>query len=150
MGLDCSHDAFHGAYSAFNRFRQAVAMAIGGSFPPHFEYDTDTYKLHEDGNGMIARNNDLDDSLFYYDNDIVNEEDNPGMFIFLRHSDCDGEIEPEDCIKVADDLEKILPELDKMDTVGHLKRFNTMGDVARQFIAGCRDAASKNESLTFQ
>jgi hypothetical protein len=35
MGLDCSHDAFHGAYSAFNSFRKFICKAIGGSFPPH-------------------------------------------------------------------------------------------------------------------
>lgn len=35
MGLDTSHDAFHGAYSAFNRLRQEVSRARGGSFPPH-------------------------------------------------------------------------------------------------------------------
>ncbi len=35
MGLDCSHNAFHGAYSSFNRFRQFVSKSIGGSYPPH-------------------------------------------------------------------------------------------------------------------
>lgn len=35
MGLDISHDAFHGAYSAFNSLRQEVAHAVGGSYGPH-------------------------------------------------------------------------------------------------------------------
>ena len=36
MGLDTSHDAFHGAYSAFNSLRQEVAHVVGGSYGPHW------------------------------------------------------------------------------------------------------------------
>jgi len=35
MGLDTTHDAFHGAYSAFNNLRRFLLKSIGGSFPPH-------------------------------------------------------------------------------------------------------------------
>ena len=39
MGLDTTHDAFHGAYSAFNSFRRFLLKSIGGSFPPHEDKD---------------------------------------------------------------------------------------------------------------
>lgn len=29
MGLDTTHDCWHGAYSAFHRFRHGIARAIG-------------------------------------------------------------------------------------------------------------------------
>jgi hypothetical protein len=32
MGLDTTHNAFHGAYSSFMRFREGVITATGGKF----------------------------------------------------------------------------------------------------------------------
>ena len=34
MGLDTTHDAFHGSYSSFDSLRQAVAHAAGTGYPP--------------------------------------------------------------------------------------------------------------------
>ena len=130
MGLDTSHGAFHGAYSAFNRLRQAVAEATGGSFPPR-------------------KDKNLDQSQCYFGDDY-DPATHPGLMEFLSHSDCDGEISPEMCQKVADDLEALLPVLDKRtDTGGHLRGYPRYGDVTRAFIAGCRAAAKANEPLEF-
>jgi len=63
MGLDTTHDAFHGAYSAFNRFRQIVCRAIGGSFPPHFLMNKDG-SLVRNMRGHLVKNTDLDDKFF--------------------------------------------------------------------------------------
>ncbi len=38
MGLRCSHDAFKGGYSDFNRLRQAVCKTLDGDHPPHYKY----------------------------------------------------------------------------------------------------------------
>ena len=94
MGLDCSHGAFRGAYSAFNRLRQAVAKAAGGSYPPH-----------EKGSG-------LDDRRWYV-GDEYNKESFPGLWEFLGHSDCDGEIDPEMCKLVARDLSSLKDTLNR-------------------------------------
>lgn len=131
MGLDCSHEAFHGAYSAFNRFRRAVSEAIGGSYPPH-----------EDRT--------LEANAWYW-GPGYNEKTHPGLYIFFSHSDCDGEILPEDCVKVADELEQLLPRLDGMGAdSGHIARDGGIGEVTRRFIAGCRFASSQNEPLEFR
>lgn len=149
MGLDCSHDAFHGAYSAFNRFRKAVAEAVGGSYPPHFAKSQLTGEYVRDRYGSLVFDDTLDATMWYWD-DEYSAETNPGLYEFLCHSDCDGEISPEMCVKVADELEALLPILDEMEsTGGHLDKFETMGNVARQFIAGCRAAADNNEPLEF-
>lgn len=129
MGLDCSHDAFHGAYSAFNRLRKEVARAVGGSFPPH-------------------ENRELDDDMWYID-DAYTAESHPGLFAFLSHSDCDGEFTPEECVQVANDLE---PLIDSLPNGGH-GHIETNGGYRRslqRFVDGCRLAASKNESLLFR
>lgn len=132
MGLDTSHDAFHGAYSAFNRFRQAVARAMGGSYPPH------------------ARD-DLDCGKWYWGADYT-QTTHPGLYAFLAHSDCDGEIDPETCRFVADELEALLPAIEAADDggSGHIERDGGYAAVTRRFIAGCRAAAGASEPLEFR
>ena len=136
MGLDCSHDAFHGAYSAFNRFRKAVARAMNGSFPPHDP------PVHPDGTRME------DDSWYWGDG--YTAETHPGIALFLSHEDCDGILTPEECLLVARDLEGLLPMLDTYGPGdGHIARAGGYGEVARQFIAGCLAAAAAQEDLVF-
>lgn len=135
MGLDTTHDAFHGAYSAFNRFRRFVLKSLGGSWPPH-----------EDKS--------LDDKQWYWDNEKFDLKKYEGLMEFFTHSDCDGEISPEMCVKVADELESILPRIEELakteDAHGHLLRDGGYVAVTKQFIAGCRSAAEQNEPLEFQ
>jgi len=134
MGLDVSHDAFSGAYSAFNRFRNGLAKATGGSYPPHDDPE-------------------LDDTL-WYSGDNWSPANHPGLTIFFNHSDCDGEISPEDCILVANELEMFLPAMGEIDKEspawGHLLRAGGWEVTLRKFIAGCRAAAAANEPLEFR
>ena len=131
MGLDVSHGAFSGGYTAFNRLRKVVAKVIGGSWPPH-----------EDSS--------LDMNLWYWD-DAFSKETHPGLFEFMQHSDCDGEISPEKCESVASDLEAILPQVIAEGLgAGHIARGGGYGGVLRQFIDGCRRAAAADEPLEFR
>ncbi len=135
MGLDCSHDAFHGAYSSFNRFRQAVAKATGGSFPPHAVDEIDGEKL---------------DPEYWYWGDDYKVGTHPGLNAFLAHSDCDGKIGPFICAKLAKELEALLPEIDKQGMGGgHIESAGGYGSVTRRFISGCMLAAENNEPLEF-
>ncbi|MCP4162608.1 MAG: hypothetical protein GY760_21280 [Deltaproteobacteria bacterium] len=148
MGLKCSHNAFTGTYSAFNRFRQIVAHSVGGSSPPHYIMNEDgSFFIKNDG---LVKHEGLDENQFYFDNEIINEEDNPGFFIFMRHSDSEGNIAPDDCIKVADDLEKyVLPKADNYVAGGHLEGTGSVHEVTLKFIEGCRLAAKNGEYLEF-
>ena len=134
MGLDVSHDAFHGAYSAFNRFRKSICRAMGGSFPPH---DTE---YHEDGDKLLPR-------LWYWGHGY-GPETHPGLEVLLSHSDCDGVISPADCVAVADDLEALLPHITGHGS-GHIADQGGYAEVTRKFIDGCRLAAAKGEDLVF-
>lgn len=125
MGLDMSHDAWRGAYSAFNRFRKAMADVCGVTWPDFL-------------NG---------DSMVYF-NDF-DPETHPGLAEFFTHSDCDGEITPELCAKLADEMEPLLPQLDEMSGAGGHLALLGFGGAARRFIAGCRAAAAANEPLRF-
>jgi hypothetical protein len=75
----------------------------------------------------------------------------PGLYEFLAHSDCDGEISPEMCVKVADDLERLIPKMEELhwDSFGHIAARGGFIEVVRKFIAGCRAAAAANEPLDF-
>ncbi|HET6725902.1 MAG TPA: hypothetical protein VFH85_07850 [Gammaproteobacteria bacterium] len=147
MGLDTTHDAFHGAYSAFNTFRQAIAHAIGGSYGPHYlrAYGGE---LARDERGYPIPDRSLDDSLFYFPNTLT-KEGNPGLWEFFHHSDCDGEISPQACVHVADEMEAILPKITDDIRAGHIAARGGMIEVTKKFIAGCRAAAAAGEPLGF-
>ena len=149
MGLDCSHDAFHGAYSAFNRLRQFVCAATGGSFPPHWVYGQGG-EIMKDERGATRYHSEIPGDSFQCGEDFPRSEWE-GLYEFLMHSDCDGEISPEMCIKVADDLERLLPKMEALrwQEFGHIAAQGGFVEVVRKFIAGCRDAASAGEPLDF-
>lgn len=112
MGLDTTHDCWHGAYSRFSRFRDAIADAANirqvKPSPYHVEYP-----------------------------DI--EDDNP-LAPFLAHSDCDGDIAVEYLVPLADALDAIAPKLEGVED---------FAERARQFAAGCRNAAAAGEAVGF-
>lgn len=95
MGLDTTHDCWHGPYSVFMRWRVEIAKAVGiedlndwwseSDFPP------------ETMQGIWSK---------YPDDPIV---------ILLNHSDCDGIIPVEHCSALADRLEQLIPKLDSKD-----------------------------------
>jgi len=136
MGLDTTHDAFHGAYSAFNSFRKFVLESIGGSYPPH-------------------KDKTLKDDYWYWGEDSgFGSETHKGLLEFLAHSDCDGEISPEMCKVVADELEAILPQIKEraktVEAYGHILRDGGYVQVTKLFIEGCRLAHERNEPLEFR
>lgn len=131
MGLDTSHGCFHGPYSKFNRLRQYVAKACGGSFPPHDPDFTDEGVPPLPGS-------------WYYETTIVPAQLIPGMTLFLGHSDCSGELNPEDAKAVAQFLRWVVtrvPEQSGMDLVQGM---------VETFAAGCEEAASRNETVYFE
>lgn len=142
MGLDCSHDAFHGAYSAFNSFRQAVAHAIGGSYPTHWLRNADGSPVQP-----FVVDQSKEEGRWYW-GEGYSQKTHPGLYEFFCHSDCDGEITPDMCKAVADELE---PLLDKMpeQASGHIAGRGGYRQVLQYFIDGCRAAHAKSEPLNF-
>lgn len=87
MGLDTSHDAWHGPYSSFNEFRGKLASKIG----------VDIKSLEGYGGEQPFPKDDLS--------------------ILLDHSDCDGDIKSEDCEKLANRLDELLKDMPKEPNV---------------------------------
>lgn len=147
MGLDTTHDCWHGAYSAFMRWREKLCEVAGlpplllmeGFFEKGSVYDPFTH--------LVKAKLEATAESFYQCLPIQWDSLKPSpLYKLLHHSDCEGEITAEDCGPIADALEKLLPLLDG-DGGGHIGPYK---DKTEQFIRGLRDAAAANESVEFR
>jgi hypothetical protein len=132
MGLDTTHNCWHGPYSSFSRWRNEIAAAAG--------YAVWTVV---DDTGWKSATVMLDwGHLGTPEHLAGNWEETPTdpLFVLIVHSDCDGAIYPAQAEPLAARLEEIvaLGTLDSDD----VRR-------ARRFIEGLRAAAAKSEPVLF-
>jgi hypothetical protein len=146
MGLDTSHNAWHGAYSAFMRWREKIAQVAGlpplGLMEGFFEKGnyTDPFKDYAQNWPTLAE-------AFYESCPIKWDCLKPDpIHKLLHHSDCDGEIAAEDCGPIADSLERLIPLLPQGEGGGHIGNWR---DKTQQFVTGLRAAAAAGEPLHF-
>jgi hypothetical protein len=159
MGLDVSHDCWHGAYSAFMRWREGIAKAAS---IPLWAMDG-YYEAPPDGPMDWARARDGGPECGSYNGPTLHRwiekiaatlplpwslyDQRDPICIILNHSDCEGSIDAGDCALLAARMEELLPALDAMgDGGGHVGGY---GDKTRTFIAGLRAAAAAGEDVEF-
>lgn len=124
MGLDTTHNAWHGPYSTFNEFRRELLKAYNGMDLFEFEgYESRCQKDLLKPSPKLALEN-IDD---------------PGLLILMDHADCEGLITWQDCTVVAESIRKVMIKL----PVYHMQK-------AMTFITGCLLAYSKKQDLIFQ
>ncbi len=152
MGLDTSHDCWHGAYSAFNRWRTMLARVAGmpplvlmeGFFDPEQAVTGNPFwKQYEEDKqrGCIG------EGSIWSQLPIRWEGLNPSpLHTLLHHSDCDGEIAWQECDAIADALEALIPLLPKVEAAGHIGDWR---DKTQTFVDGLRVAAKKQENVEF-
>lgn len=136
MGLDTSHEAWHGAYSAFSRWRNKLAEVAGYEIA---KIDGQ-YGLRETiliDWGHIAEKN-------YYGE--WDETPADPLILLIAHSDCDGVIHPEHARLLADRLEELIHLLPDEDVLGHIGNYRSK---TRQFVDGLRSAAAQGEDVDF-
>ena len=152
MGLDTTHDCWHGAYSAFMRWRRAVARAAGipldlmDGFHECPMPEAMKWAAPRDGGpeckspyGPVLHSWCERTDAFL---PIAWESLRPDpIHILLMHSDCDGEIEAKDCGPIADSLERLKPLI-----VGGDYR---EGASTQSWIDGLRRAAAAGENVEF-
>lgn len=153
MGLDTSHDCWHGAYSAFTRWRQKLAEAAG--YTLHHDvmagYGTDApvaiSRMSPDMDWGNIQETIGDDLFGKWPAIPVRPDGTPDpLIILLAHSDCEGELQTEFVGALADRLEELLPLLDG-DGGGHVGSYRAKTE---QFIGGLRAAAAAGEDVTFR
>lgn len=138
MGLDTTHGCFHGAYSAFGRWRDKLAEVAG--LPP-----LDLMEGYFDWKGIYKPNiPETTAQRLPIKWDALRPD--PPLHFLLFHSDCDGEIPPEMCGPLADRLAELLPLMPDESGGGHL--WNYRG-VTQIFIDGLRLAAAAGETVEF-
>ncbi len=149
MGLDTTHDAWHGAYSAFMRWREKIAEVAG--LPP-FRLMEGFYQNLSSGmppslfcNGYQRESETLKslDALLPIKWECLKPSP---LHELLFHSDCDGEIPAASCGPIADELEKLIPLLPEGEAGGHIGIWR---DKTQKFIYGLRRAAAAGEPLGF-
>lgn len=152
MGLDTTHDAWHGAYSAFTRWRNKLAEVAGYWVEPgHIA----NYSKPEIPDTFIAptvaidwghvTEANLDGKWATIPHNIHGEPD--PLLILLAHRDESGWIFAEHCGPLADRLEQLLPQLDEIDPdQGHIGDWRQKTE---RFINGLRTAAANGEDVEF-
>ena len=135
MGLDTTHEAWHGAYSAFSRWRDKVARAGGYAVwtvkSAHLEIDT----------VMIDWGHITDENMY----GAWEETPSDPLIVLIAHSDCEGVIHPAQAGPLADRLEELLPNLDG-DGGGHVGSYR---EKTQAFIDGLRSAVAAGEDVDF-
>lgn len=145
MGLDTSHDCWHGAYSAFTRWRNKLAEVAGYEFykipmyeggPPMTEVPTIDWALVREKQLL----GDWDEIPCRLDGT------RDPLLILITHYDTEGIIKTEHAGPLADRLEELLPLLDGKDGGGHIGSYT---ETTETFIKGLRKASKRGEKVTF-
>lgn len=153
MGLDTSHDAWHGSYSSFMRWRKRIADVadlpplelMEGFYQPLdenrkiYNADVPTFWTSSKPDWKFL---DIDKRLPISWNCL---KPSP-LHELLYHSDCDGEIPWEICNDIAGCLEVLIPLLPQEGTEEEPWDWK---DKTKQFVEGLKLAAISQENLIF-
>ena len=134
MGLDTSHECWHGGYIGFGVWRTELARAAG-------------YKIHEKRIG--EPDYELPWDMFEAKNYQGDWDSPPGddpLLFLLAHSDCDGVIHPEQGIHIAARLEQLLPLIRESNPGRDIE---WMREKTQLFIDGLRKAHAAGEDVVF-
>ena len=153
MGLDTTHDCWHGPYSSFMRWRCEIARAAG--FPPlqlMDGYYTWTQLSHTDIDAAIGLSFSppIAGDFPQWARDLLRGAASGNIPIpwaglkpsplqdLLNHSDCDGELPSDRCQAIADALTEVLPNV--------VEEWKAR---TQQFIDGLAAAAAAGEDVEF-
>jgi hypothetical protein len=148
MGLDCSHNAWHGGYISFMHWRKKLAevaglpplelmdgfFTTGASGPLYF--GDETVSIWREKREALEK-------LLPISWDCLKPSP---LHELLYHSDCEGEIASDHCGPIADALEALIPLLPDEQAGGHICRWR---EKTQQFVDGLRAAAAAGEALDF-
>jgi hypothetical protein len=138
MGLDTSHDCWHGSYITFGHWRNAIAVAAG-----YAVYDVMTG--HSPGRAHPKPTVMLDWGHLGTRAHLLGEwEETPSdpLLVLIVHADDEGWILKEQAAPLADRMEALLPLIPEDNGYEYRTR-------AERFIAGLRLAVERGESVVF-
>lgn len=134
MGLDTSHDCFHGPYSQFMEWRQWLNLYVMRGRADAGDKAAEAIRNMGATNEAIGR---------AWEERMYDDQSVP-INVLMNHSDCDGEIAASDCGPLADALEALANKY--MAVRGTYDKYRPTTD---RFIAGLRAAAAAGENVRF-
>jgi hypothetical protein len=151
MGLDTTHDCWHGPYSSFDRLRIALQRAAGWS-------------LEEDSRGYLRST--VINWATITDANIMGEWDaipEDPLVVLIAHSDCDGQIPVAALLPLAERLEGLAATMTPgqgqkpehwLNELGYPERparatYDGEREATLRFAAGLRRAAALGETVEF-
>lgn len=151
MGLDTTHDCWHGSYGGFREFREMVGRAAGLPYriitdQTHYDFGQPTvdidWDLYTDENlhGRWHKQR----PVWQRAGDVYGTPKQDDVLYLIVHSDCDGELRREYLPRLRDRLIEIEPEYERLtadDSYLHGR--------LRQFIDGLDSAIEAGEHVTF-
>lgn len=143
MGLDTSHDCWHGAYGAFSRWRERLARVAG------YEIAKVTWEGEDIDSFMQGRDQVLIDWGHITEAQVQGEwDDTPAdpLIVLIAHSDCDGFIRHPQTKPLAERLTELLPLLPEGEAPGHVRHWR---NTTQQFIDGLLLAHEDGEDVEF-
>jgi hypothetical protein len=139
MGLDTSHNCWHGAYGSFSRWRDELARVAGyefrqleSEFKPFPDVDWDKYHADLINGPLMGR---------------WDETPEDPLLVLIVHSDCDGWIYHAQTKALADRLTELLPLLSDANAGGHIGHWH---EKTQQFIDGLLLAHELGEDVEFR
>lgn len=142
MGLDTTHGCWHGAYGAFNCWRNKLAEVAG------YELDTlgsETYRSETPviDWGLVTAANIMGE----WDSIPCRLDGSPDpLMLLIAHADCEGIIPTRFCDPLADRLTELLPGLPAEMDRGHIGDWRQK---TQTFIDGLREAGKAGEDVEF-
>lgn len=134
MGLDTSHDCWHGPYSQFMRWRQWLNLFVM----------LDRADDGDDGAREISRMGATNDAIARAWEEGRYADQSVPINVLMNHSDCDGAIPAEVCGPLADALQSLMER--RMPESG---LYDEKRPATQRFIAGLRRAAAAGEPVEF-
>jgi len=127
MGLDTSHNAWHGSYTGFGEWRKWIAEQIG--------IKLDAMEGFKPSGKVITWKSLPHDDLHY----------------LLHHSDCDGSITWNRCGKIAKRLKEVVKKVQKESKANKtiLDENEWKLKATKCFTKGCQQAFDLKETLEF-
>ena len=134
MGLDTTHDCWHGPYSQFMRWRQWLNLFIM----------TERGEAGDEAARKIGYMGATTAALEKAWADGHYKDQSVPINVLMAHSDCDGDIPAEVCEPLADALEALLDR--------HMPQrgiYDEQRPATERFIRGLRKAAAAGEAVEF-
>lgn len=133
VGLDTTHDCWHGPYSAFMRWRTWLSLYL---MTERGKTDPIAKEIGYKGATREAIQEAWERGL--YDDQSV------PINVLMNHSDCEGDISADMCGPIADALQKLLDEYMPSRAL-----YDEMRPATERFIAGLRRAAAAGQAVGF-